>query len=194
MKPILTTLLGIAVLLFVTAGASAQSLTVFVGGNVGAESGASLRGITNEVSRLNMGARVSTMIAGIFGSEIDVGYTPDFYGTGTGARSSRLLTVMGDVVVGIPAGFLHPYALAGVGLIRRTVTWPPAPGGTQVSQTDSSAAYAIGGGVDLSVIPHLGVNAEIRYFRNFARGNPVLDPEDEPFSCVRGSVGISVRF
>ena len=195
MKSVRAGLLGIAALLLVPAVVSAQGgLTMFVGGNFGGSSGVSLDQGIDDRSRLSFGARFGTMTAGILGGEIDIGYTPDFYGKGTVFDSSSVLTVMGNGVIAIPAGLVHPYVVAGVGLIRRTVSVVPVPGEGGDSVTDTRAAYAIGGGVHFPLVPHLGFNADVRYFRNFSPGNSLMDLPDEKFSFVRGSVGVSLRF
>ena len=181
-----------AMLLVAPAAASGQPyLTAFVGGNFGGDSGVSLDQSINDTSKLDFGGRLGVG-GGIFGGELDVGYTPDFYGKGTFFDSSSVLTVMGNVVIGVPLGPVHPYALAGVGLIRRTVDY--APGGGADSLTDSRAAYSFGGGVDLFFSRHVGLNADLRYFRNFSTGNDVLDLPDEQFNFTRGSVGVTFRF
>lgn len=193
MRSIRTALLGIAALLLVPAAASAQrGLTLFVGGNFGGDSGVSLDQSIEDASRLDFGARLTALSAGIVGAEIDFGYTPDFYGKGTVFDSSSVATVMGDAVVGLPLGLVRPYAVAGVGLIRRTVTYAAGAGKDNV--TDTRAAYTIGGGVHLPVFPHLGINADVRYFRNFSKGNSVLDLPSEAFNFVRGTVGVTLRF
>jgi opacity protein-like surface antigen len=192
MRALRMALLGSVVLLFVPAAASAQGyLTVFVGGNFGGDSGVSLDQSISDTSKLDFGARLGAG-GGIFGGEIDVGYTPDFYGQGTVFDSSSVLTVMGNVALGIPAGPVRPYALAGIGLIRRTVTYVPGAG--QTSVTDSRAAYSVGGGVNFFVSQHVGINADFRYFRNFSTGNSLLDLPDEKFNFARGSIGVTFRF
>jgi opacity protein-like surface antigen len=186
-------LLGGTILLFAPAAASAQGyLTGFVGGNFGGDSGVSLDESIDDTSRLNFGGRLGALGGGIFGGEVDVGYTPDFYGHGTAFDSSSLLTVMGNLVVGLPLGPARPYAVAGVGLVRRTLDF--APGRAAGSVTDSRAAYSLGGGVNLFVSEHVGINADLRYFRNFSTGNDLLDAPDEKFNFARGSVGVTFRF
>ena len=193
MRFIRTALVAIAALLLAPAAASAQGgLTVFVGGNFGGDSGVSLHQSINDTSRLSFGARVGTMTAGILGGEVDIGYTPDFYGKGTVFDSSSVITVMGNGVIAIPAPLVHPYVVAGVGLIRRTISY--LPGDNRDNVSDTRAAYAIGGGVHLALVPHIGFSADVRYFRNFSPGNSLLDLEDETFGFVRASVGIGLRF
>jgi opacity protein-like surface antigen len=188
-----TLVLLCAVLLFVPAPASAQGyVTAFVGGNFGGDSGVSLDESIDDTSRLNFGGRLGVLGGGIFGGEIDIGYTPDFYGKGTVFDSSGVLTVMGNVVVGLPLGPVRPYFLGGIGLVRRTVTYVPGEG--EGSVTDSRAAYSIGGGVNFFVSEHVGINADLRYFRNFSTGNSLVDLSDDKFNFARGSLGITFRF
>jgi opacity protein-like surface antigen len=192
-KSTVAVLLGIAALIVAPASASAQGyLTGFVGGNFGGDSGVSLDESIDDTSRLNFGVRLGVLGGGIFGGEIDVGYTPDFYGKGTVFDSSGVLTVMGNVVVGLPLGPVRPYFAGGIGLIRRTVTY--APGEGLGSVTDSRAAYSLGGGVNLFVSEHIGINADLRYFRNFSSGNSLVDLPDDKFNFARGSVGLTIRF
>jgi len=186
-------LLGSSILLWAPASASAQGyLTGFVGGNFGGDSGVSLDESIDDASRLSFGARLGILGGGIFGGEFDVGYTPDFYGKGTVFDSSGVLTVMGNVVVGLPLGPVRPYFVGGIGLIRRTVTYAPGEGPGSV--TDSRAAYSIGGGVNLFVSEHVGINVDLRYFRNFTTGNSLVDLPDDTFNFARGSLGITFRF
>jgi len=188
-----TLVLLCAVLLFVPAPTSAQGyVTAFVGGNFGGDSGVSLDESIDDTSRLSFGGRLGVLGGGIFGGEIDIGYTPDFYGKGTVFDSSGVLTVMGNVVVGLPLGPVRPYFLGGIGLVRRTVTYVPGEG--QGSVTDSRAAYSIGGGVNFFVSEHVGINADLRYFRNFSTGNSLVDLSDDKFNFARGSLGITFRF
>ena len=193
MRTTMAVLLGTAALLVAPASASAQGyLTGFVGGNFGGDSGVSLDQSIDDASRLSFGARLGALGGGIFGGEIDIGYTPDFYGQGTLFDSSSVLTIMGNVVVALPLGPVRPYFLGGIGLVRRTLDFRPGDG--EGSITDSRAAYSIGGGVNFFVSEHVGINADLRYFRNFSTGNAVLDAPDETFNFARGSVGVTFRF
>ena len=184
-------LVGTALLLAPTVASGQPYLTAFVGGNFGGDTGVSLDQSIDDTSKLTFGARLGAG-SGVFGGEIDVGYTPDFFGKGTMFDSSGVLTVMGNVVIGIPLGPVRPYALGGLGLVRRTVDY--ASGGGQGSVTDSRAAYSIGGGVSFFFGEHVGLNADLRYFRNFSTGNTILDLSDESFNFARGSLGVTFRF
>ncbi|MFO7694632.1 MAG: outer membrane beta-barrel protein [Vicinamibacterales bacterium] len=181
-----------AVLLLAPAAASGQPyLTAFVGGNFGGDSGVSLDQSIDDMSRLSFGARLGAGV-GIFGAEIDMGYTPDFYGKGTIFDASSVLTLTGNVVIGVPLGPVRPYVLGGLGVVRRTVDY--ASGVGQDNVTDSRAAYSIGGGVSFFFSEHVGLNADLRYFRNFSTGNSVLDLSNESFNFARGSLGVTFKF
>lgn len=167
-------------------------VVVFAGGNFGGDSGVSLDESIDDSSRLNLGARLGGMGGGIFGGEIDVGYTPNFYGKGTVFDASRVVTITGNLVLAVPAGPVRPYGLLGLGLVRRTVHFSSGSG--QEDLSDSRAAYSLGGGVTFLFGSRVGVNADLRYFRNFSTGNALLDLPDEHFDFARGSVGIVIRF
>ena len=184
-----------SVLLIAPAAASGQGyLTAFVGGNFGGSSGVSLDESINDTSKLDFGARVGILGGGIFGGEFEVGYTPNFYGKGTVFDSSSVLTLMGNLVLGIPAGPVRPYAVIGLGLIRRTIDYAQGQGQPGVAVTDSRVAYDIGGGVSLFFSQHVGINADFRYFRNFSTGNIVMDMPDEKFNYARGAIGVAFKF
>jgi len=182
-----------AILLLAPAAASGQGyLTGFVGGNFGGNTGVSLDESIDDTSKLNFGGRLGILGGGVFGGEFDVGYTPDFYGKGTVFDSSSVLTMMGNLVLGIPAGPVRLYGVAGIGLIRRTVDY--AGGQGQPAVTDSRAAYDLGGGLNIFFSQHVGINVDLRYFRNFSTGNAVLDLEDDKFDFARGSIGVTFKF
>ena len=193
MRSLRTALVGLAALLCLPAAAWAQKgLTVFVGGNFGGDSGVSLHQSIDDRSRLTVGARLGVIDFGIASGEIEVGRTRDFYGKGTVFDASSVLTVMGTVKAGVPVLLVHPYVVAGAGLVRRSVTYAPGQGTDSVS--DTRAAYTLGGGVDFPVLPLLGINVDVRYFRNLSRGNSALDLPNDAFNYVRASVGASLRF
>jgi opacity protein-like surface antigen len=180
-------------LVLAPAAASAQAyLTPFIGANFGRDTGVTLDEGIGDRSRLDFGVRLGAMSAGIFGGELEVGYTRNFYGHGTIFDSSNVLTVMGNVLLALPAGPVRPYVLAGLGLVRRTIRYAPAP--SQPNFSDSRAAYDIGGGATLFLSKHLGINGDLRYVRNFSTGNRALDLPNTRFNYARGSVGLTLRF
>jgi len=194
MKPTRTALVGVAALLCLPAAAWAQKgLTVFVGGNFGGDSGVSLHQSIDDRSRLTVGARLGVIDFGVASGEIEVARTKDFYGKGTIFDASSVVTIMGTVRAGVPVLLVRPYVVAGAGVVRRSVTYAAGQGAAG-SVSDTRAAYTYGAGVDLPVLPLLSLNADVRYVRNFSKGNSVLDLPNDAFNFTRASVGASLRF
>src|ERR1700719_3020585 len=89
-------------------------ISPFVGANLGNDSGN---------GRMNVGADLGWMGAGVIGAELDFGYAPSFFGNAGVFGSNSVTDVMANVIVGIPAGGqkgagVRPYATIGVGLLR----------------------------------------------------------------------------
>jgi opacity protein-like surface antigen len=187
------TAISMLAMLLAPSVASAQGYIVpFIGGNFGGDTGTTLDQSINSTSRLAYGARLGGMIHGIFGADADIGYTSNFYGQGSVFDSSNVLTVMGNLVVGIPAGPMRLYVTGGVGIIRRNIDFSSLESAANFS--DTNAAYDFGGGLSILFSKHVGINGDLRYFRNFATGNSFLDLADETFSFWRGSVGLVLQF
>jgi hypothetical protein len=184
---------GILAMLLAPSVAAAQGyITPFVGGNFGGDTGTTLNQSVNDNSRLALGVRLGGMAHGVFGAETDIGYTRNFYGTGSIFNSSNVLTFLGNLVVGIPAGPVRAYATGGIGVIRRNVDFSSVQ--TLASFTDTQFASNIGGGLNILFAGHVGLNADLRYFRNFKTGNSYLDAASQKFSFARGSVGLVLQF
>ncbi len=80
----------------------------------------------------NLGADIGVMGAGIIGGELDLGYYPNFFGSQGLFGSNSVADVMGNLIIGVPAGGTHgpgvrPYAVAGLGLLRSKTTRPTGP-------------------------------------------------------------------
>jgi opacity protein-like surface antigen len=186
-------MVGIVVVLLAPSVASAQGYLIpFAGGNFGGDTGTTLDQSINDTSRLVFGARLGGMSHGVFGAETDIGYTRNFYGTGSIFNSSNLLTVMANLLVGLPAGPMRPYATGGVGIIRRNIDVSSLE--SVASFADTQLAYNIGGGVNILLSRHVGINGDFRHFRNFGTGNSFLDLTDQKFNFTRVSVGLVLQF
>ena len=72
----------------------------FVGVNFGGDAGGGF-GDAVDASRLNWGASLAWMGAGIIGVEGDFGYSPDFFGK-TDLGGTSVWTAFGNVLLGIP--------------------------------------------------------------------------------------------
>ena len=189
----------VAALLLTTIGsgvAHADGLIIpFWGINFGGESGSELSSAF-EAKRNTWGASFAFMGGGVFGVEGDVAYSPDFFGK-TDLGGSSVLTMTGNLLLGIPFGGqqgwgVRPYGLIGIGAIR-----PEGEGFNNLLDFgDYKAAWDFGGGVMFFFGTHVGIRGDLRYIRTF-QAVELLDTErlgDENLDFGRGSLGLVLRF
>jgi len=146
--------------------------------------------------RANFGGAAGWMGAGIAGAELDVGYAPNFFGGERVFGSNNVLTIMGNLIVGVPAGGTHgpgvrPYGTIGVGLMRTEVNGRPAPGFIPKIE-DNNAGLNAGVGVMGFFSDHAGFRGDVRYFRDF-RESPPSTVQFGSFHFWRASLGIVLR-
>lgn len=183
--------------LFTAIPAHADGLFVpFLGVNFGGDSGQALSDAF-DAKRLDWGFSLASMGGGIFGAEVDLGYSPDFFGK-TDLGGSRVWTLTGNLLLGIPfggqAGFgIRPYALAGIGLM--SADGDAFPGGLL---GENKIGWDTGGGVMIFFATHVGIRGEVRYFRTFEAvdflGFDILGEEGSHLDFTRASGGLIVRF
>lgn len=115
-----------------------------------------------EDKRLNYG--VSLGAAGsVFGFEEEFAFARDFFGTAPNLKSS-VFTLMSNAMLAPKIGPVRPYVLAGVGLIKTHVDFTT----TSLLTTDNTSfGWDIGGGVMVSVAPHVAIRGDLRYFHTF---------------------------
>jgi len=113
--------------------------------------------------RTSYGLTAGFLSGGIFGIEEDLAYAPDFFGQSASLGSNSVLTLMTNLVVGIPAGPVRPYVSAGIGLIRTNVNFTPS---ALLSFSNSNFGYDIGGGVMVFFPHHLGVRGDFRHLHS----------------------------
>lgn len=112
--------------------------------------------------RLNIGAGLG-VLGNVFGFEEEFAYANDFFGTAPNLKSS-VLTVMSSAMLAPKVGPARPYFLVGLGLIKTHVDFTS----TSLLTTDNNNfGWDIGGGLMVSVAPHVGVRGDIRYFHAF---------------------------
>ncbi len=112
--------------------------------------------------RLNVGVGLGAL-GHVFGVEEEFAYAHDFFGSAPNLKSS-VLTVMSSAMLSPKIGPVRPYFLLGVGLIKTHVDFTT----TSLLTTDNNnIGWDIGGGVMVSVAPHIGVRGDIRYFHAF---------------------------
>ncbi len=115
-------------------------------------------------SKTAYGFSVGALSHGIFGGEVDLGYAPHFFGDTPTLGGNSVLTFMGNILVAVPAGPVHPYVAGGLGIIRTKVD--------QLSDltnfSDSSFAYNLGAGLMVFLPAHLGFRVDYRYMNTFS--------------------------
>ena len=183
--------------LMAPAAASADGFFVpFIGVNFGGNSGGELSAAI-DAERLDLGISFAYMGGGVLGLEADIANSPDFFGK-SDLGGSSVLTATGNLLFGIPIGGQHgvgfrPYALVGLGLIRSRVD----TFGEALSRDQSEIAWDFGGGAMFFFGSHVGLRADLRYFRSFADLD--LDLVDliqrrGKLDFARASTGLILRF
>jgi opacity protein-like surface antigen len=193
-----------AALLFLTLAppvARADGLIIpFFGVNFGGDSGTELSDAT-DAERFNWGVSFAFMGAGVIGLEGDIGYSPDFFGE-TDSGGSSVLTMTGNLLIGIPfggqTGFgIRPYGLVGAGIVRADGEAFEFDEHEELDVSENKAAWNFGGGVMMFFGTHVGIRGDVRYFRTF-EALEILDVElgEElgDLDFTRGSIGLVFRF
>ena len=182
----------VASLLLVTTAAPARAdwlITPYLGGAFG--------GATSS-QHVVYGASAAWMSHGIIGVEFDASIAPDLLdedpGVILGITDSNVTTLMGSVVIGAPLGEpgVRPYAVAGAGLIKSRVS-----DADDIFDIDeNSFGINVGGGLHAFVNEHVGIRADVRYFRGVrdSDGGDDVDLELGGFDFWRASVGATFRF
>jgi hypothetical protein len=133
------------------------------------------------------------MGAGVIGGEVDFGYSPDMF---TDAADNALITLMGNVIIGIPIGGtsgvgVRPYATAGIGLLRQHFDAL----GTIPEFNHNDFGYDLGAGIMGFFGDHVGLRGDIRYFRDFSAdtSDDGLNIDLGAFDFWRASIGVVFR-
>jgi hypothetical protein len=140
------------------------------------------------------GLNLGFMGDGTLGFEVDLAYSPDFFGgDDTVQPDNNLTTLMGNLVLNAPMGESgRLYLSAGGGLMRSRVD--DANEFFEVDRND----FGVNAGVGL-IAPlgeSFGLRADVRYFRNI--GDPEPDGEFDldfgSFDFWRATAGLSIIF
>ena len=168
-----------------------------VGVDFGGNAGSTLRGAVNNSQKVNWGVAAGWMGAGVFGVEEDFSWAPNFFGSGgTTIDKTRVVTLMTNVIAGIPVGGqsgggVRPYVSVGVGLINQHVSTPTGVG--DISENDFG--FNGGAGVMGYFADHIGLRGDVRYFRSFQNTEAnVVGLEVGHFAFYRASLGVLFRF
>jgi opacity protein-like surface antigen len=148
--------------------------------------------------RTSLGLTGGNMGAGVFGGEIDFGYSPSFFGTESVFGGNNVLTLMGNLIVGIPiggtsgAGF-RPFVTGGVGLLRTQFDNDTV---FDVQGSRNMLGWNVGGGVMGYFNDHVGLRGDVRYTRGFEdlnTGDVDLDLNEGQLRFWRTSIGVVIR-
>ena len=187
--------IGFLLMAMMPAAARADGLIVpFAGVNFGGDAGETI-GDGADAKKFDWGASFAWMGGGVFGFEGDIGYSPDFYGKNDVGGSS-LLSLMGNVLIGVPFGGqqgfgIRPYGLVGVGVLRSDLE-----SFDDLLDDNSEAAWNFGGGVLIFFGAHVGIRGDVRYFRTFGDVDfgPIELSDTGAVDYSRGSLGLVFRF
>jgi opacity protein-like surface antigen len=169
----------------------------FIGANFGGDVGRPLNTAVRDRNRAAIGATLGAMGGGVFGVELDISYTRNFYPPPVSGEDGNLVTFVPALVLGVPLGGqsgpgIRPFVLAGAGLVRRNFD-----AGTLTSFSQNDLAYTVGGGVMGFFADHIGVRGDVRYIRNFRvddLGLTGANFERGTFNFSRASAGVVFRF
>jgi len=173
--------------------------TPFLGGTFGGS--ANFADVSGEAfkdefeRKLNYG--VSLASGGPVGIEIDLGYSPNFFGVSDNSSRINLVgdgnvtTIMGNLLIGASTGPVRPYVVGGIGLIRAKVD---DPGSFFDKPSSSDLGLDAGGGV-VFLSGSIGVRGDLRYFRSLHNDDPGgVDLSLGDFRFWRGTVGVTFKF
>ena len=188
-----TLAIGFFLMVLTPAVALADGLIIpFAGVNFGGNAGESI-GDGADAKRLDWGASFAWMGGGVFGFEGDIGYSPDFYGK-TDLGGSSVLSLMGNVLLGVPFGGqqgfgVRPFGLVGIGVLRSDLESFDDLAGSD----NTEVAWDFGGGLLVFFGAHVGIRGDVRYFRTFGEVDfgpigsktpkPSITPEARSDSC-----------
>jgi hypothetical protein len=144
------------------------------------------------------GASLAGMGGGAVGFELDFGYTPNFYrppSDNAGLNfvgDGNVTTLMGNLIIGAPAGPVRPYVTGGVGLIKSKVDSAEQ---FFTSFGSNDFGYNLGGGVMGFFGGNVGLRGDLRYFRSLHNSDPEgVDLSLGDLKFWRGTVGVSFKF
>jgi opacity protein-like surface antigen len=146
---------------------------------------------------VNFGGSLGFMGAGVFGFEVDFGYSPDFFDTNdSNAFDGNVTSLMGNIIIGIPiggqtGGGVRPYVSGGVGLLKSKLD--DVDDFFDVDQ--NSFGINAGGGVMVFFTDNVGIRGDMRYFRSLKDNDEDdVDLSLGSFDFWRASAGVTFRF
>jgi opacity protein-like surface antigen len=173
--------------------AAAQGfVSPFIGYNFGGNSGCPEIDDCED-KKLNWGVGFGAL-GPIVGFEAEFAYADGFFGDNV-LFDSSVLTFMGNFMLAPRIGFVQPYALAGLGLIKTNVDIGSS--GTLISNDNNHFGWDVGGGLMVFFGRHVGVRGDVRYFHAF-QDLEILDfdivTDDDRLDFGRFSGAVVFRF
>jgi opacity protein-like surface antigen len=154
--------------------------------------------------RISFGGGLTWMGNGIVGMEVDYHLAPNFYQITGGDGDiealnldSSVQTLMANVILGAPIGGtsgpgIRPYAVAGIGLMRASLSGADDLFG---NLSNNELGVNVGGGVHVFFSDNVGLRGDARYFRGLQKGDDGGEDLDlEDFDFWRATVGLTFRF
>lgn len=145
-----------------------------------------------------IGASMASTVRGVFGLELDFGRTSNAEGSAAFADNTRVTMLMGNAVFGLPFGRFRPYAIGGLGWLRKE------------ARGDGETVRSGGLGLDMGagflgfLSDSVGFRLDLRYVRSLTRDDidKLRLPRSlglaeffiEDLSFWRTSVGLALRF
>jgi opacity protein-like surface antigen len=162
--------------------------------------GANFSGDTNPDSRKTpFAVSFGYMGNGVFGYETTLSYTPSFFGNSSLIGDNNVFSVMANLILGVPIGEerqFRPYISGGAGLLRSRIG-----GGADdlFDITNNDWGLNVGAGAMGYFSPHVGLRADVRYFRSLSDSsnfNPVegIDVDLGRFNFWQATGGLTFRF
>ena len=198
MKRLILTLATAALCLAPSTASAEWILTPFIGASFAAGSDVDDEEFDDLIdgSKMTYGGTLTWVGGGVFGFEVDFGYSPEFFEGDDDdvdfIDSSNYSSLMANVVLSAPQGAFRPYGSAGVGLLNTSIDDVD-----DIFDVDRNAlGVNAGAGVMAFFTDRVGIRGDVRYFRQMSES----DEDDEvdfdlgAFSFWRGTVGVSFRF
>lgn len=185
MKKLMASFLAAAAVLAVPAVASADGfVSPYIGVNFG--------GNTTKNTTVYGGAL--GFVGQKAGFEVDFGYTPEFFADDIFGVDGKLLTVMGNVILGGKRSGFSPYVAFGGGFIRTDISVVDDVADLEVAKNNFGGN--VGGGF-FAGGKSVTVRADVRYFRAFSFDDGLdldLDIIDDTLGFWRGTVGVGLMW
>lgn len=140
--------------------------------------------IENKFGSFGVAAGAAGTLAGF---ELNLGYAPNPFDE---AIDNSELDLMGDILIGPMVGSggygIRPFVIGGLGLIRTTLEGLDAT---------NDFGFNVGAGVSGYFSPHVGIRADVRYFRTINSDEPLADLNIDlgEFHFWRAQIGLTIH-